>query len=248
MDTYDPEKIRLSDDPVQVRIALRPIAPPAALGLAGFAGSTLVVSTWICRWWGGPDSPALFFPFIGLWGGLAQFIAGIYGFAARDVLVSIINTMWGCFWMSIGILYGLVATGAIEGHSIYTHYPEFAVWFIPLTMTTWVGALAATARDVVLALTLFTLAIGCTIALSLFAYDPDTTRAGIKAAAYFWMLSAMFAWWRSSVFVIEEAYGHTNLVKIFRIGRTPTERSSLPIVAGLGEPGVKPGLPRVKKH
>ena len=91
----------------------------------------------------------------------------------------------------------------LEGHSIYTHYPEFAAWFIPLTLTTWVGAIAATARDLVLSLTLFTLAIGSTIALSLFAYDPDTTRAGIKVAAYFWMLSAMFAWWRASVFMIE---------------------------------------------
>lgn len=36
-----------------------------------------------------------------LWEGLAQFIAGIYGIPARDVLVSVVNTMWGAFWMSI---------------------------------------------------------------------------------------------------------------------------------------------------
>lgn len=95
------------------------------------------------------------------------------------------------------------AAGVIPGHSIYTHFPEFAAWFIPLTMTTWVAAIAATARDTVLSLTLFTLAIGCTIALSLFAYDEDAVRAGIKAAAYFWILSACLAWWRSSVFLIE---------------------------------------------
>ncbi|EXJ80892.1 hypothetical protein A1O3_07180 [Capronia epimyces CBS 606.96] len=204
-DNFDAEShARLvSDSPAQVRITLRPIAPPAALGLAGFAGSTLIVSTWVCRWWGNPDSPLLFFPFIGLWGGLAQFIAGLYGFAARDVLVTVVNTMWGSFWMALGILYAFVAAGSIEGHSIYTHYPEFAVWFIPLTMTTWVCAIAATARDVVLSLTLFTLSIGCTIALTLFAHDEAATRAGIKVAAYFWMMSAFLAWWRSSVFIIE---------------------------------------------
>lgn len=111
-DKYDPEKnvspTYLSSDPAQVRVVLRPIAPPAALGLAGFAGSTLIVGTWICRWWGGPDSPTIFFPFVGLWGGLAQFIAGIYGFAARDVLVSVVNTMWGSFWMAVGVLYAFV--------------------------------------------------------------------------------------------------------------------------------------------
>ena len=37
--------------------------------------------------------------------GLAQFIAGIKGFEARDTLVTVVNTMWGSFWLAIGILY-----------------------------------------------------------------------------------------------------------------------------------------------
>ena len=94
----------------QVTIFLQPIAPPAALGLAGFAGSTWITASWIARWWGGPESPTIFFPFVAFWGGLAQFIAGLYGFHARDTLVSVINTMWGAFWMSIGLLYGLVVS------------------------------------------------------------------------------------------------------------------------------------------
>lgn len=71
------------------RVFLRPIAPPAALGLAGFSGSTFIVSMWIAGWWGDAKSPTIFFPFIGVFGGLAQFIAGIYGFLARDTLVSV---------------------------------------------------------------------------------------------------------------------------------------------------------------
>jgi uncharacterized protein len=93
-----------------VFISLRPIAPPAALGLAGFAGSTWITASWIARWWGNDESPTIFFPFVAFWGGLAQFIAGIHGFQARDVLVTVINTMWGSFWMSIGLLYGLVVS------------------------------------------------------------------------------------------------------------------------------------------
>jgi uncharacterized protein len=45
---------------------------------------------------------------VGLFGGLAQFIAGLYGFKARDTLVTVINTMWGSFWIAIGILYAFV--------------------------------------------------------------------------------------------------------------------------------------------
>jgi succinate-acetate transporter protein len=96
--------------PPQVTIFLRPIAPPAALGLAGFAGSTWITASWIANWWGSPDSPTIFFPFVAFWGGLAQFIAGLHGFHARDVLVNVINTLWGSFWMSTGLLYLLVVS------------------------------------------------------------------------------------------------------------------------------------------
>ena len=33
-----------------VQIFLQPIAPPAALGLAGFAGSTFITATWIAQY------------------------------------------------------------------------------------------------------------------------------------------------------------------------------------------------------
>lgn len=52
------------------------------------------LSSRIANWWGNDDSPTLFFPFVAFWGGLSQFIAGLYGFQARDILVTVINTMW----------------------------------------------------------------------------------------------------------------------------------------------------------
>jgi len=99
----------LSQDP-GVTIFLKPIAPPAALGLAGFAGSTFITASWIAGWWGTPTSPTVFFPFVMTFGGLSQFIAGLMGFAARDTLVTVINTMWGSFWLAIGLLYFLVVS------------------------------------------------------------------------------------------------------------------------------------------
>lgn len=52
-----------------VQIFLRPIAPPAALGLAGFAGSTWITASYIANWWGNSESPTIFFPFVGIFGG-----------------------------------------------------------------------------------------------------------------------------------------------------------------------------------
>lgn len=55
-----------------VQIFLRPIAPPAALGLAGFAGSTWITASHIAMWWGSSESPTIFFPFVAMFGGLCR--------------------------------------------------------------------------------------------------------------------------------------------------------------------------------
>lgn len=49
-----------------IQIFLQPIAPPAALGLAGFAGSTWITSSYIANWWGNSESPTIFFPFVSI--------------------------------------------------------------------------------------------------------------------------------------------------------------------------------------
>ena len=97
----------LSREP-SISIFLRPIAPPAALGLAAFAGSTYIPASYIARGWGDESSPTLFFPFVAFFGGLGQFSAGFFGYAARDTLVTVIHVLWGSFWMSIGMVYLLV--------------------------------------------------------------------------------------------------------------------------------------------
>lgn len=150
------------------------------------------------------------------------------------------------------------AAGALEPHSVHTHFPELASWFVVLTVFTWSSALAATARDLVLTACLTSLAIGSTIACCLFAYNGGSSETsgsgdgevggvtmGIKAASYFWMLSALLAWWRVTVYLVEEAYGPgTVITKFFPIGRTPQEKRAPVVIPGLGEPGVKRGVPK----
>lgn len=101
----------LGQDP-QVTIFLKPIAAPAAMGLAGFASSTWVTSTYIARWWGSDHAPNVFFPFIMIFGGVGQFVAGIFGYPARDTLVTVMHVLWGSFWISIGIMY-LMTVGSL---------------------------------------------------------------------------------------------------------------------------------------
>ena len=99
----------VQQDEFVVKITLS-VANPLALGLAGLAGSTFIVSTYIAEWWGGPTSPNDFFPFVALFGGMAQFSAALFGFLAQDVLVTVINAMWGALWIAMGLLYLLAVS------------------------------------------------------------------------------------------------------------------------------------------
>lgn len=132
------------------------------------------------------------------------------------------------------------------------HNPALAAWFVPLMAFTWSAAIASTARDVALMVCLFSLAIGTTLACGLFGYNDgdDPIKGGvtntIKAAAYFWMLSALAAWWRVTVYLIEEAYGpHHPISKMFPILRTANEKKQPYVIPGIGEPGVTRGVPKV---
>lgn len=117
-------------------------------------------------------------------------------------------------------------------------------YLTPSTNTHPTQAIAACGRDVVLAALLFALAIGSTVACSLFAYG-NGANVGIKVAAYFWILSAILAWWRVTVYLIEEAYGANHpFTKLFVIGRTPQEKRAPLVMPGIGEPGVKRGVPK----
>lgn len=108
---------------------------------------------------------------------------------------------------------------------------------------------------------LFSLAIGSTIACCMFAYNgapssaADTSASGdslsggvstgMKAASYFWIFAALCAWWRVTVYLVEEAYGPDHVItRFFPIGRTPMERRAPLVIPGLGEPGVKRGVPK----
>lgn len=129
LDASDREKItRLQEKDPKVSIFLRPIAAPAALGLASFAESTWITASFVARWWGNESSPTIFFPFVAFWGGLGQFISGLFGFAARDTLVTVIQVLWGSFWMSIGLLYLLVVSRHLTSEGISVQALLLTFW------------------------------------------------------------------------------------------------------------------------
>src|SRR5579883_3308754 len=95
----------------QPRVFLQPIAAPSILGLYGFAGATFMVAANMAHWFGNEHSMLLLVPFAAFFGGLAQFLAGMWAFKARDGLATAMHGMWGAFWMAYGILQWIFASG-----------------------------------------------------------------------------------------------------------------------------------------
>src|SRR5574338_463800 len=95
------------------RVFLQPIAAPSILGLAGFAGATFIVASNLAGWWGTSTSGEVLAPFAAMFGGLAQFLAGMWAYKARDGIATLAHGTWGAFWLAYGILNILTATGAL---------------------------------------------------------------------------------------------------------------------------------------
>ena len=95
----------------------------------------------------------------------------------------------------------------LHGHSLFSQIMQVA---------------AAFGRDLVLCLVLTFLAIGTTIAFSLFAYGNGVDIA-MHVASYFWMASALVAWWRVTIFLVDEAYGDS-VPKFLSPFPTPIEK------------------------
>ena len=98
----------------RTRLVLTPTAPPSILGLFGFAGATFIVAAFMAHWYGSGTSQVYLAPFALVFGGLAQLVAGLFAYRARDGLATAMHGMWGSFWLAYGLLWVLDATGALR--------------------------------------------------------------------------------------------------------------------------------------
>jgi succinate-acetate transporter protein len=127
------------------RIVLQPIAAPSVLGWFGFAGATFIVAAWMAGWYGSANTPDFLFPFAAVFGGLAQFLAAMWSYRARDVLATAMHGTWGSFWMGYGLLWAFFATGTLTQPS--GAFTGLGYWFVALAVITASGAVAAIARS-----------------------------------------------------------------------------------------------------
>jgi succinate-acetate transporter protein len=233
-------ELDMARDGVATRIFLQPIAAPSILGLFGFAGATFIVASNMAGWWGTPTSGLALAPFAAMFGGLAQFLAGMWAYRARDAIATAMHGMWGAFWLAYGILNILIAAHALTPPSPWFHNPELGFWFFALAGITASGALASLAESLGLFAVLSTLAAGSGIAAGAFIYG---SHGWVQVAGWLFVISAGCAWYVATAMMLAAAGGMVVLPlgKYKRAANVPGRKPVRPIELEWAEPGVKMG-------
>lgn len=222
------------------RIVLAPIAAPSILGLFGFAGATFMVGSWLAGWWGTALAPFIVAPFAATFGGLAQFLAGMWAYRARDGVATAMHGMWGAFWIAFGILAWAVGSGGLPTTALTSQ--AFGFWFIVLCVVTGFGALAALGDN-----------MGIFTVLGILAVASGFMAAGtvgaipvlVTIAGYLFVASAAAAFYTAAAMMIEESYGGRTILPLGKIGKgranIPGKIATAPIQYRGGMPGSKVG-------
>jgi len=223
-------------DPLPGRIVLEPIAAPSILGLFGLATASFVVGAHVAGWYGSSGTPLYLAAFVALFGGFAQFIAGMWAFKARDSVATAIHGSWGAFWAAYGLLYLLVANGTLSLAAVNQNY---GFWYIPLAAITAVSFVAALADSGMLSATFLVYTIGAVVAAGATLVGDATW---IKVSGYVFMVGALGAWYVGSALLLEGSWRRV----ILPLGRAhganrPGSIAIDPVEYRLGEPGVRMG-------
>ena len=223
----------------RARVVLTPIAAPSILGLFGFSAATLIVAANLAGWYGTTNSGIYLWPFAAMFGGVAQLLAGMWAYKARDGLATAMHGMWGSFWMAYGLLYLMIATKVLPAPA-GVYFPELGFWFVMLAVITWAGAFAATAESGGLTAVLVPLAAGSSLLAAAYL-------SGASWIERFggWVLvgSAGAAFYTATAMMFASSFGRTilPLLKYRKAAVVPGGRLTEPIEFPRGMPGVRVG-------
>ena len=179
---------------VKAAVAAPKIGNPAVVGLAGFGLTTLMLQFHNLGWAG--VGPVVWLGFI--FGGLAQFIAGLQEQKAGNNFGYSAFTSFGSFWISLAaILIG-------NKYEIYTTSGTDLGWFlVAWTLYSSILWIASARVHLAMFLTFTTLIIGFVLLdLAHFGY-PDLT----KAAAWTLIVCALLAWYMMAHVIFLDLFG-----------------------------------------
>ena len=185
-------EVRTSAPPVPA------IANPAALGLAGFALTTFILS--VHNAMGVTREPLLvFFGFAIFYGGLAQFCAGMWEFKTGNTFGATAFSTYGAFWMGVAATVVLVLWGKLAPADVTSTLAWILTAFA--VFNTYMMLIAARTQNTAVFLVFLTLEI-TEILLAWGNFNGDAAGSGIVSiGGWMGLVTAAVAWYTSAAVV-----------------------------------------------
>jgi len=183
------------------------VADPAPLGLGAFALTTFILSAHNAL--GGTVAPLLaFFGFAIFYGGLAQFMAGMYEFRNRNPFGATAFTTYGAFWMGLATFVGLILMGKVKPEEIAVSLGWILLAFAIFNtyMLFW-----STRVNVAVFLVFLTLEV-TEILLFIGNFKGEAAGTGlVSLGGWIGILTALVAWYTSAAAVVNGMAGRSIL-------------------------------------
>jgi hypothetical protein len=178
-------------------------ADPGPLGLAGFAMTTFVLSTFNAGLVSKAGEPVV----LGLalaYGGIAQFAAGMWEFRTGNTFGAVAFTSYGAFWVSFWALITFFAPNIPPEHAAAAIGLFLIAWAI-FTAYMFVASLRTTGA-IALVLLLLTITF-----LLLGIGNAGEHEGMIEVGGWAGLLTAVAAWYASMAAVVNSTFGKTVL-------------------------------------
>ena len=174
------------------------IANPAALGLAGFALTTFLLS--VHNAMGVTREPLLvFFGFAVFYGGLAQFCAGMWEFKAGNTFGATAFSTYGAFWMGVAATVVLVLWGKLAATDVTSTLGWILTAFA--IFNTYMLLISARTQNTAVFLVFLTLEI-TEILLAWGNFNGSAAGAGlVSVGGWMGIITALVAWYTSAAIV-----------------------------------------------
>jgi uncharacterized protein len=206
-----PREANVTPAAVERRYVTAPItANPAALGLTGFALSTFILSMFNARLVNVGGTPVLF-GLILFYGGVAQFIAGMWEFRTGNTFGATTFGSYGAFWLALWALdtlyikhIPLTALGSTLALYLFAWAGFTVLLFLAALRTT--GAVAIT----VLLLVVTEVVLG-------FGYN-NADLTTLKWGGYVGIATAAAAWYTAFAILLESTFGRW-ILPVFPLAR-----------------------------
>lgn len=188
-------------EPVGGRMAGWTPADPGPLGLAGFAGTTFVLSLINANLISARGIGAVLALAIA-YGGLAQLLAGMWEFRTGNTFGAVAFSSFGAFWISYYVLVKVIPAAAITPHAVSAYLWMWGIFTTYMFFASLRTTAAVALVFLLLAVTFILLAIG----------DMGHGHSSIThAGGYVGLATAVAAWYASFAAVLNSTFARTML-------------------------------------